>query len=72
MLNINYNLSGEKMEISKWKYKCKNGHIFEQPYTKEQLFYSKHICPICSVKEFRKILVADIDKDNKIVTKMER
>jgi hypothetical protein len=60
------------MEISKWKYKCKNGHIFEHPYTEDQLFYSKHICPICSVKEFRKILVADIDEDKNIVTKIER
>jgi hypothetical protein len=60
------------MAISKWKYKCKNGHIFERPYTEEQLFYSKHICPICNVKEFRKILVADIDEEKNIVSKIER
>ncbi len=60
------------MVISKWKYKCKNGHIFKHPYTEEQLFYSKHICPICSVKEFRKILVADINEDKKTVTKIEK
>ncbi len=60
------------MVKSKWKYKCKNGHIFKHPYTEEQLFYSKHICPICSVKEFRKILVADINEDKKTVTKIER
>lgn len=62
----------DNMGISKWKYKCKNGHLFEDPYKEEQLFYSKHTCPICSVKEFRKIFVDDIEENKNIVTKIER